>query len=63
MDYLVIQNIRRALAQRRHGSAAKAPAGWFYDPRQLARYRYWTGTTWTEDTAEHLPDDARPDPE
>ncbi len=57
----LIKNIRRAMGQREPDTKPKAPAGWFYDPRRLARYRYWTGTNWTDDTAEEFPGDVRPD--
>lgn len=33
----------------------KAKAGWYYDPRKQARYRYWDGAHWTDEVVEELP--------
>lgn len=56
-----VQNARKLLRKRPLGEARKAPPGWFYDPQRVARYRYWTGSRWTEDTAEEFPGDLPPD--
>ncbi len=26
----------------------RAKAGWFYDPEKEAKYRYWTGSKWSD---------------
>ena len=31
------------------------PAGWYPDPQDASRQRYWDGTSWTEHTAEGSP--------
>lgn len=31
------------------------PAGWYPDPQDSSRQRYWDGTSWTEHTAEANP--------
>lgn len=31
------------------------PAGWYPDPQDSSRQRYWNGTAWTEHTAEGNP--------
>lgn len=31
------------------------PAGWYPDPQNASRQRYWDGTAWTEHTAEGSP--------
>ena len=48
-----VQRIQRN--RRRPSSRRKARPGWYYDPRRQARYRYWTGSTWSDETAERLP--------
>lgn len=40
---------------RRGRSATRARPGWYYDPREQARYRRWDGVRWTDDTADELP--------
>jgi Protein of unknown function (DUF2510) len=42
----VYERIRRARA-----SSTLTPAGWYVDPTQTTRQRYWDGTKWTEHTA------------
>lgn len=31
------------------------PSGWYPDPQDSTRQRYWDGTTWTEHTADNSP--------
>ncbi|HUC00661.1 MAG TPA: DUF2510 domain-containing protein [Solirubrobacterales bacterium] len=34
-----------------------APAGWYLDPEEAPRQRYWDGSAWTEDTYTEPPGD------
>ena len=40
---------------RKERSKPQSKPGWFADPRKIEPYRYWNGTTWTEETSATLP--------
>ncbi len=45
-----VDRVRRSKKRKR-----QAKAGWFYDPRSEAPYRFWDGARWTEHTADERP--------
>src|SRR5690606_25447855 len=40
--------------------APTAPAGWYPDPDDPNRYRFWTGTRWTDDRRPTMPPTGSP---
>jgi hypothetical protein len=38
---------RRRRQRRQYAAAAEAPPGWYADPGQAGRLRYWDGGAWT----------------
>lgn len=47
--------VQKVVGSKRRKPAGKAAAGWFYDPRKEAKYRFWDGAGWTDDTAAEIP--------
>jgi hypothetical protein len=49
-----VQQVQRTF-RRDHRSAGRARPGWYYDPKEEARYRFWSGDRWTDSIADQLP--------
>lgn len=49
------QRVQATLADRRTAANARIPAGWYPDPRDHQRQRYWDGDRWTSHVSPTVP--------
>ncbi|MEM7327072.1 MAG: DUF2510 domain-containing protein [Actinomycetota bacterium] len=53
-DGWIFRQVQRSLRRDPRFSRRPRP-GWYYDPKEEARYRFWSGERWTDFIADQPP--------